>query len=167
MESTHCYIYGCFVNFCSRLKSVPLLVWRQEKHCVSITRHFGKNVVFEYFKMQNQDWRWKMLNLIRVKKKPKLNIFQPTPKCFTTKQLNSGFSHSSFLFLRLAHFSQVSIAPGQTRWFIVAIHLLYSSITSRLLGNHGSSCLLLSSTEGPSVSGGRWKALRTRCCHTK
>lgn len=118
-------------------------------------------------KMKLQDGKC----LKRVKKKPKqttkLKVFQPPPKCFKANQLDSGFSHSSFLLLRLAHFSQVTIAPEQTRWFIVAIHLLYSSITSRLLGNHGSSCLLLSSTEGPSVSGGRWKALRTHCCHTK
>lgn len=97
-----------------------------------------------------------------VWKQPKLQ--KPPANCFKPKRLYLGFSHSSFLLLHLAHFSQVSIAP---QWFIVAIHLLYSSITSRLLGNHGSSCLLLSSTEGPSVSGGRWKALRTRCCHTK
>lgn len=69
--------------------------------------------------------------------------------------------------LHLSHSSQVSIAPRQTWWFIVAIHLSYSSITGRLLGDHGSSCLLLSSTEGPSVSGGRWKALRTRRCHAE
>lgn len=47
------------------------------------------------------------------------------------------------------------------------IHLPRSSITGRLLGDHGSSCLLLSSTEGPSVSGGRWKALWTRRCHAE
>lgn len=100
----------------------------------------------------------------RVKRRKSTNVFNHHLTVFNQNSYIQDFLILPFLLLHLADFSQVSIAP---QWFIVAIHLLYSSITSRLLGNHGSSCLLLSSTEGPSVSGGRWKALRTRCCHTK
>lgn len=86
--------------------------------------------------------------------------------CSLPPSLTSFLPSLSFVSLSLT-LPRFSIAPRQTWWFIVAIHLLYSSITGRLLGDHGSSCLLLSSTEGPSVSGGRWKALRTRRCHAE
>lgn len=130
-------------------------------------------VPFEQFleKLIHAKTRWETY-WKKVRGKQQQNSFHVPVTILNKNNYMWGFSVfflppslSSFPLLHLAYSSQVSIVPRQTWWFIVAIHLLYSSITGRLLGDHGSSCLLLSSTEGPSVSGGRWKALRTPLSH--